>query len=141
MRDSIIKERTLNHPIDIVWKAITNAEEITKWFLRADFKAEKGYNYVFNSTGEDCSPIKGTVLEASPYQLTYTWIVEENPIETIVTWTLEPIDGGTKLILSHTGITNYAGETAVAMFTSFDGGWDNCIAGLVVYLKPMIHAG
>lgn len=64
MKDVIIKEKILNHPIDKVWNAITDSKEISTWFLDADFKAEKGYQYIFNSSGENCSPIKGEVKQA-----------------------------------------------------------------------------
>ncbi|MBG6129656.1 uncharacterized protein YndB with AHSA1/START domain [Aquimarina sp. EL_43] len=141
MKDVIIKEKILNHPIDKVWNAITDAKEISTWFIEADFKAEKGYQYIFNASGGDCSPIKGEVKQANPYTLVYSWIVTEKPIETTVKWVLEETEGGTKLYLEHSGISGYKGETAVEMFNSFNGGWDNCISGLTDYLKQMVHAG
>ena len=141
MNDVITKEKVFNHPIDKVWGAITDAKEISTWFLEADFKAEKGYRYVFNSSGENCSSIKGEVKYAYPSTLVYTWIVTENPVETTVKWVLEEIEGGTKLYLEHSGISNYEGETAIEMFSNFNGGWDNCISGLKDYLKQMVHAG
>ena len=74
--------------------------------------------------------------------MVYTWIVKDKPGTTTVTWKLEPIDGGrTKLYLEHSGISNYAGETSVAMFDSFNGGWDNCINELSNYLKEHVNAG
>jgi hypothetical protein len=54
-----------------------------------------------------------------------------------VKWELEATQNGTKLSLIHSGISNYTGETAVAMFDSFSGGWDNCINGLTEYLKDV----
>ena len=140
MIKTITKEKVLNHPIDQVWKAITDADEISSWFLQADFKAETGYNYTFNSSGDECSPIVGEVLSANPYTLVYTWIVTDNPAVTTVTWRLEPITGGTKLHLEHSGIENYSENTVMAMFESFNGGWDNCIDGLFTYLKQPINA-
>lgn len=141
MKDSIIKEQLFQHPIQAVWEAITQEDLISTWFIPASFKAEKGFQYTFNASGGDCSPIKGEVLEASPYTLQYTWIVTEKPAKTIVTWILEEVDGGTKLHLEHSGISNYAGETAVEMFGSFNGGWDNCLSGLTTYLQEQVHAG
>ena len=140
MTKTITKEKVFNHSIDQIWNAITNAKEISTWFLEADFKAEVGYNYVFNSSGENCSPIIGEVLEANPYTLTYTWIVKDTPGTTTVTWKLENLGDATKLYLEHSGIENYAGETAIAMFESFNGGWDNCINGLTSYLKEEVNA-
>ena len=141
MKDVIKKEQLFNHPIDTIWNAITKAEEISSWFLDADFKAEKGYQYVFNSGAEDCSPIVGEVISADPYTLIYTWIVENTTAETTVSWKLEPTENGTKLYLEHSGISNYGGDNAVAMFESFNGGWDNCINELSAYLKELVNAG
>ena len=141
MNHIIVKKVEFSQPIEKVWSAITKASEISNWFLEADFKAEKGYQYTFNSSGEECSPIIGEVKEANPYTLIYTWIVKETPAVTLVKWVLTPTETGTSLYLEHSGIENYAGETAVAMFTNFDGGWNNCISGLTTYLKELAHAG
>ena len=144
MNDVITKERILNHPIDKVWNAITKAEELSTWFVRANFKAEVGYQYSFDSLDdtEDCSTIIGEVLSANPYTLSYTWIVKNSPETTTkVTWVLEAFDGGTKLHLEHSGISNYAGDTAITWFNNFNGGWAHCMNGLQDYLKALINAG
>lgn len=143
MKDSITKEKVFNHPIEKVWDAISKAEEISTWFIQADFKAEKGYQYIFTSevNEKDCTTISGTVKEANPYVLVYTWIVADTDVETTVTWKLETVSEGTKLYLEHSGISNYAGDTAVAMFESFNGGWQNCVDQLTNYLKTTVNAG
>lgn len=143
MKDSIKKEVVFNQSIDLVWSAITKAKEISTWFIPADFKAEKGYKYLFTSPPNEkgCTTIAGEILEANPYVLVYTWIVGGTETETTVKWELESTAEGTKLTLEHTGISNYAGETAIEMFESFNGGWDNCINGLTSYLKETVNAG
>ena len=143
MNDVIKKERVFNHSIDKVWNAISKAEEISTWFIKANFKAEPGYKYTFTSEPNEkgCTTISGEIKNANPYVLIYTWIVADTKIETTVKWELQAIDGGTKLYLEHSGISNYGGETAVAMFESFNGGWDNCINELLGYLKTEVHAG
>ncbi|HMC01027.1 MAG TPA: SRPBCC domain-containing protein [Flavobacteriaceae bacterium] len=142
MKDVITKEALFNHSIDKVWNAITKAEEISTWFIKADFKAEKGYKYTFTASEEKgCITINGEIKQANPYTLVYTWVVQDTNVETTVTWNLEPAENGTKLNLKHSGISNYAGETAVTMFNSFNGGWDNCIKELTNYLKNLVNAG
>lgn len=135
MTDIIIKEQLFPHSIQSVWQAITQEDRISTWFLPANFKAEKGFRYTFNGSSADCSPITGEVIEATPYRLQYTWIVTEHPTKTLVTWTLEEVDGSTKVYLEHSGISKYKGKTAVDMFKSFNGGWDNCLSQLNQYLK------
>ncbi len=142
MNDVITKEHIFKHSIDKVWNAISKAEEISTWFINADFKAEPGYKYTFTAPEEqNCTQITGVVKKANPYTLIYTWIVGDTNTETIVKWELEKLEEGTKLYLEHSGISNYPGDTAVKMFNSFNGGWDNCVSELKNYLKQMIHAG
>ena len=116
MKDKITKEKYYNHHINDVWKAISSADEISSWLLKADFKAEPGYKYTFAhekiSDDGQCSTtiINGTVLKVEPvYHLTYTWIVD-GVTETTVQWTLQEEEGGTLLKLEHTGISNYPSE-------------------------------
>ena len=142
MKDVIKKEQLFLHPIDTVWNAISRAEEITAWFIKADFRAEKGYRYTFTASEEhNCTQITGEVKEADPYTLVYTWIVQNTETETTVRWHLEPTEKGTKLILEHSGISFYPEKSAVTMFSNFNAGWDNCLAELTAYLKNAVHAG
>ena len=116
MKDSILKEQLLPHPIGKVWNAITNAEEISTWFIKADFKAEKGYQYTFTSDGENgCTQITGEIKQAEPYNLEYSWIVADTKVETIVKWSLQETKEGTLLSLEHSGISNYDGDSALQM--------------------------
>ncbi|TAI48796.1 SRPBCC family protein [Flagellimonas allohymeniacidonis] len=141
MKNVIQKEKVFNHSIDKVWNAISKAEEISSWFIQADFKAEVGYEYTFTSKEEGCVPITGTVKQADPYTLVYTWVVQDTDTETTVKWELQELEGKTKLYLEHSGIANYPAESAVEMFESFNGGWDNCVSLLAGYLTEEVHAG
>ena len=142
MKDIIKKEAHFNHPIEKVWNAISKAEEISTWFIKADFKAESGYHYTFiASQKNDCVNITGVVKEATPYTLIYTWIVAHTEVETTVKWELEATDNGTRLYLEHSGISKYKGDTAIKMFESFNGGWDGCMTELSDYLKKLVNAG
>jgi uncharacterized protein YndB with AHSA1/START domain len=142
MKDIIKKETVFNHPIDKVWNAISKADEISTWFIKADFKAEKGYKYTFTASEDHgCVSITGVVKSANPYTLIYTWVVQDTNVETTVKWELLSTNEGTKLYLEHSGISNYEGDTAVKMFESFNGGWNGCINQLTSYLKETVHAG
>ncbi len=140
MKDIISKEKLFSHPIDKLWKAISDGEELSSWFIKADFKPEVGYSYTFSSEGENCTQITGEVKAATPYTLIYTWVVHNTGVETTVKWELEEVEGQTKLYLEHSGIASYQGETAVQMFEDFNGGWDNCITELTKYLQKELHA-
>ena len=136
MKDIITREEVINHPIEKVWNAISKAEEISTWFIKADFKAEAGTQYQFTASEENgCVNITGEIKEATPYTLIYTWIVQGTDVVTTVKWELKSEGEGTKLYLEHSGIANYPGDNAVKMFESFSGGWQGCVNQLQDYLK------
>jgi uncharacterized protein YndB with AHSA1/START domain len=81
-------------------------------------EARVGGAWVFKNrrpdTGENHT-MRGTILEIIPEKrLLYTWKVDEYPNfpETVITWTLEPMDGGnkTKVTLVHSGLVGETGE-------------------------------
>jgi len=136
MKDIITREEIINHPVEKVWDAISRAEEISVWFIKADFKAEVGTPYTFIASEEKgCITINGEVKEATPYTLIYTWIVEGTDVVTTVKWVLQSEGEGTKLYLEHSGISNYPEESAIKMFESFSGGWEGCVNQLQDYLN------
>ncbi|GJM30338.1 MAG: hypothetical protein DHS20C17_29730 [Cyclobacteriaceae bacterium] len=139
MKDTITKEHQYQAQISDVWNAITNAKEISDWFIKADFKPEIGYAYTF--THED-TVISGKVLEVDPvHNLVYTWEVGGTGVETTVKWQLLENEEGTLVKLIHSGISNYKTQEMITkMFTGFSNGWDSCIVNLDKYLKEARHA-
>ena len=135
IQDSIKKEVTFSNDIDTVWNAISQKEEIEQWFVNADFKPELGYQYTFTSKGEDCSVINGVVKSATPYNLAYTWVVQGTDVETLVEWNLEKVEDGTKLVIEHTGISQYEESMAMQLFDGFSKGWIKCVDDLTAYLS------
>jgi len=49
---------------------------------------------------------------------------------TTVSWTLEQVYGGTKLTLTHEGIGEAAGESAMGLLMALDKGWDKHLESL-----------
>ncbi|MDN5210612.1 SRPBCC domain-containing protein [Fulvivirgaceae bacterium BMA12] len=139
MKDVIKKEYQYSHKINSVWNAISDPDEISAWFIKADFKPEVGYKYTFT---HEQTTINGEVIEANPvHKLVYTWIVVGTGVETTVSWQLQENEQGTLLTLEHSGISNYPTEDMAAiMFTNFSGGWDACITNLDKFLKESTHA-
>jgi uncharacterized protein YndB with AHSA1/START domain len=141
MTDSLKKERTFQQPIEKVWKAISRGEEISKWFIQADFKPEVGYEYTFTATEEHGGTrIRGKVLQASPYDIKYTWIVGDGQGETLVHWHLEEMNDSTKLVLTHSGMAQFPEASAIEMMGHFDAGWEACFATLAQYINDEVTA-
>jgi uncharacterized protein YndB with AHSA1/START domain len=108
---SIVVERTMPHPPDKVWRALTQPELVSEWLMPTDLEATVGRRFNFRS-----QPVNGwngitdcEVLEVSPpSRLVYSWNGHGEQaatgIRSVVTWTLSPAPGGgTHLHMEHAG--------------------------------------
>ncbi|RNF33510.1 SRPBCC family protein [Paracoccus methylarcula] len=96
---SVVVEREFAHPPERVWRALTQPELLADWLMRNDFRAEQDHRFQFRAEwGEvDCQ-----VLEVRPmHSLSYTWSAFD--VDTVVTFTLEPMAEGTRLRMEQTG--------------------------------------
>ena len=132
MKRDIFLEWTYPQPPEDVWHCLTTAELIEQWLMPNDFLPVHGHKFQFRS-----KPMPGwsgivdcEVLEIVPNEkLSYSWVSGPKPgstaISTVVTWTLVPVEGGTKLQLAHTGFSGVR-----AWLTSFllSKGWRTHIA-------------
>ena len=124
-------EHVYTHPIDRVWRAISDEKEISTWFIKADFKPVVGYAYTFT---HESTTITGVVKGVDePKELVYTWNIGGMDAESTVSWRLESVTGGTRVVLTHSGIESY-GDSAAQMFSSFKKGWATCISDLAEFL-------
>jgi uncharacterized protein YndB with AHSA1/START domain len=131
---SIVVERTLPHPPEKVWRALTTAELIEKWLMRNDFAPRLGHRFNFHATPipnawngtTDCE-----VLEIDPpRRLAYSWNAsgEEaaDGLKSVVTWTITPVDGGAHVRMEHSGFRprDEMGRQAMG------GGWPRIVESL-----------
>jgi uncharacterized protein YndB with AHSA1/START domain len=117
---------------EVVFKAITDPNELTNWFPdNAIFDGGVGGKVRFTLNKErskeldgDYSP-EGTVKEFIPNKkVSYTWQLKGTPEfpETTVTWELEEIEANkTRVELVHSGFTGK--EEGKLSFTEHDKGW------------------
>jgi uncharacterized protein YndB with AHSA1/START domain len=111
MKQNLSFKRYLQHSPERVWKALTDSQALSRWYLDNDFSPVVGHHFTFYPTPE--SGIDGTlrgevILVDAPNQLIYTFQGGSMQRETIVTWTLTPDGAGTLLTLQHTGFSNLA---------------------------------
>jgi uncharacterized protein YndB with AHSA1/START domain len=100
MNDRIELEVTYPHPPEAVWKALTDSKALSQWLMPSDFKALIGYRFRLDRDGQP--PIKGKVTDVEEGKLlAYTWNDGEDEEGSLVVWTVEPTDGGTRLRLRH----------------------------------------
>ena len=104
MSREIRMKRDYPYPPERVWRALTDSRALAQWLMPNDFEPRVGHKFQFNVGPQwgwrgfvDCE-----VLEVEePRRLSYTWVGDPKHPPMVVTWTLEPIPGGTRLVLQH----------------------------------------
>lgn len=137
MRDIVIDE-VLPHAPETVWKVLTSAQLIARWLMKpTDFEAIEGKAFTFQTTpgGNWDGVIHCRVLEViANRRLVYAWKGgdERNtgygaPLDTVVTWSLSPVEAGTRIQLVHAGFVMPRNESA---YTVMSGGWKKVVRQL-----------
>jgi uncharacterized protein YndB with AHSA1/START domain len=105
--ESISFEFDLHHSPEKVWRALTDPALLAEWLLPAvDLKLEPGAAFALKK-----EPMPGwdgivncRVLEIEAQKkLSYTWVVGDMGIDTVVTFGLTPTPSGTHLSLVQSG--------------------------------------
>ena len=112
---TIRRERFYPHPPEHVWVALTDPHALAEWFEPNDHQATEGHKFHFMTDPGVCGHgvTEGEVLEAdAPRRLVWSWVTvpkdphRPRPDPMRIAWTLVPEDGGTRLILEHSGAEN-----------------------------------
>lgn len=104
MLRNLNKEVFYPYPPQRVWQVLTNRRALAAWLMENDFEPRVGHKFRFQEStlpGLDES-IDCEVIELEePKRLSYTWQDKFMPQPSIVTWILEPQEGGTQVRLQH----------------------------------------
>jgi uncharacterized protein YndB with AHSA1/START domain len=97
-------ERRLAHPPDRVWRAVTETDELAKWFpARPEVGGERrvGAELTFNYPNNEEPPETGEIIEwDEPRLFAFTWRSAGRESQ-MLRFELEPDGDGTKLIFTH----------------------------------------
>jgi uncharacterized protein YndB with AHSA1/START domain len=131
---SLVIDREMPHSPEKIWRALTQGPLIAEWLMANDFQPVVGHRFSFRA-----APVPGwngiidsEVLVVQPTsRLSYGWT--SMGLETVVTWTLMPTEGGTHLRMEQSGFpseegANYKG--AKYGWTSFIGKLEHVVGGL-----------
>ena len=97
----------LAHPPAKVWRALTDPALVAEWLLpAAGLVAQPGTTFTLQAPpqpGWD-GTVRCRVLAVEEERaLSYTWVVGDREIDTVVTFTLTPTASGTRLTLEQAG--------------------------------------
>jgi uncharacterized protein YndB with AHSA1/START domain len=125
-------ERELPHPPEKIWRVLTESALIADWLMPNDFAPEAGRSFAFRAAPMPHwnGVVDGEVLAVEPPALlVYRWDTGADPgrgLRTIVTFTLTPIAGGTRLRMEQAGFR--AGEENNLKGARF--GWERMLGDL-----------
>ncbi|WJR76182.1 SRPBCC domain-containing protein [Bradyrhizobium sp. NP1] len=127
---AITLEKVLPNPPDKIWRTLTTSELIARWLMPNDFEPKVGHRFTFRTQpmGDWDGVVQCEVLACEPPRLLrYSWKggSDSNPaygsrLDSEVTWTLTPVEGGTLLRLVHDGFVFPGNKFA---FDAMSSGW------------------
>lgn len=129
--EPFVIERTFDVPPDVVWKAITDKDDMKQWYFDLpEFKAEVGFQFKFSA-----GPPKGKqylhvceVTEAvAGKKLTYSWRYDGYAGDSHVTFELFPDGDKTRLKLTHSGVNTFPSDNPDFAEENFVAGWTDII--------------
>ena len=128
---SFIIERVLNAPVSKVWKAITNKDDMKKWYFDlSEFKPVVGFEFSFPGQGHKgenyihhCK-ITEVIKEK---KLVYSWQYEGYQGISFVKFELFTEGDNTRIKLTHEGLETFPKNNADFATESFAGGWKELI--------------
>ena len=125
----LIVERSYNAPIENVWKAITDKDQMKEWYFELEeFKAEKGFKFQFSGGDEkeQYLHVCEVIFVDPPNKLSYSWTyAEHNDGYSVVTWELfKEGTRKTRLKLTHEGLGSFPKDSPNFAVTSFKEGWN-----------------
>jgi uncharacterized protein YndB with AHSA1/START domain len=127
----IIMEILLNAPVQKVWKALTDKNEMKIWYFDLEeFKPEVGFKFHF--TGGP-SPEKQylhlcEITEVIPEKkLAHTWHYDGYPGNSFLTFELTPQGNKTLLKLTHKDLETLPRDNPDFAVRNFEEGWNSII--------------
>jgi uncharacterized protein YndB with AHSA1/START domain len=145
VQNTIEREVIYPQPIERVWAALTEADQLQKWFgaKTAEIDLRPGgtmhlvwENMAARAIVETVNPTShfswrwkpGTIVDDPTRPL-----AEQEPL-TLVEFTLETAEGGTRLRLVESGFAAFDESQRISALNQNNEGWDGCFKGLAALL-------
>jgi len=140
LAEAVVIERTFNAPVERVWKALTDVEQMGHWYFDLkEFKPEVGFEFQFVVEHEGATyDHRCKVTDVIPQKkLAYTWRYKGNEGDSLVTFELFVDGDKTRLKLTHEGLETFPKTSAYAR-ENFEKGWTQIIGS---ELKQFVEKG
>jgi len=132
-------EREFDAPVSKVWDALTNNEQMKKWYFKLpEFQPVAGFEFQFIGGAEGHTQYNHLckVTEVIPgKKIAYSWRYEGYPGISVVSFELFEKGNKTKLKLTHSGLESFAAAGPDFGQEKFAEGWtqilDNSLRGFL----------
>ena len=131
MHENVKVSVKVNAPVDKVWNALTDKEQMKNWYFDIpDFELKEGNAFNFYEPGEErkfhhhCEIAEVVPQEKLKHSWTYPDISKE---KTLVKWELKPESEGTVVTLTHKGLENFHHLGEDFYPESFQKGWEDIV--------------
>ena len=133
----IVVDEVLPHRPEAIWATLVRPDLMARWLKMTPIGFEPvvgtQFTYQTSAAGAWDGTIRCKVVDVVPHQrLSYRWrgghadnVGYGSLLDTLVTMTLEPTEGGTRLRVVHSGFELPRNETA---YRNMSGGWTGVIA-------------
>jgi uncharacterized protein YndB with AHSA1/START domain len=134
----IVVDEVFPHPPETIWKTLTTANLMGRWLMTpAGFEPVEGRHFTYQTkpAGAWDGTIHCQVLEVKPNErFAYAWkgghagnVGYGSPLDTVVTFILSKVEGGTRLRLVHSGFALPRNDSA---FKSMGEGWKKVVPNI-----------
>ena len=141
LHQPIVIEKLLNASIERVWQAITDKDQMKKWYFELEaFEAKTGFEFSFEGEGHSGEKYihRCKIIEVIPFKkLQHTWNYENYEGESIVTFELSEEDDKVRIKLTHSGLDTFPQNNPDFAKDSFSGGWTDLIT---VFLPKFVES-
>lgn len=136
----VIVEQTLNAPVETVWKAITDKDQMKQWYFESldSFRPETGFQTQFKVRNGDKEylHIWKVAFVVTGKKIAYSWKYGGYPGNSLVKFELFADGGKTRIKLTHAGLETFLPESNPALARgNFVKGWTHFAAALKEFLE------
>ena len=128
--EPIVIERTYNAPVEKVWAALTDNDQMKQWYFNlAAFKPEVGFEFQFTGgpDGRTYLHLCKVTEVITGKKITYSWRYDVYECNSFVTFELFPEGDKTRLKLTHTDLHTFPASNPDLAKHNFVAGWTHII--------------
>lgn len=135
----ITVQKIFNLPVEVVWKAITDKDQMIQWFFDniPDFKAEKGFKIQFlvENEGRQFTHLWEIIEVIPTKKIVYDWRYQEYNGVGMVSFEISDENGISELTITNLGIESFPQDIPEFKRESCESGWNYFINRLYSYLN------